>query len=601
MARKSRRHPHKPTDSRRPLIWSHPRHLAAAAALTFALLAVYSRALHGPFIYDDFSLPFYKPGFPTSDFMAWISGVRPVLMLSYWINFWWAGRDSYSYHAVNLLIHFANGGLVFLIVRRILAQACIEDWRLPAIPFFACALFLLHPIQTESVAYVAGRSELLSAFFFLLAFALFLYRPAPAVDWRSSVVLLLLFSCAVATNEHTVTLPILLLFTDVYWATERPTTTILRNWRLYLPMLCGGLIAAAIVGIYVNTSTSAGISGAGVSWAVYALTECRVLFLYLRLLLFPASQNFDHDISWAALRFDVTNAASLLGVLLLLGLAWRLRKRLPVGCYGLLIFLLLLAPTSSFLPIKDAMAERRLYLPMLGFTLVAGECLLHARRQNSWAVATAGVLLAALGVATYQRSGLWSSEAALWTDTVAKSPNRVGDYGNLVHGLVEEHRCREALEMLNRVTRRLKPDATLLSHWSFAYECVNDHAHALEKLQQSVALLPWPSTYINMARHQLALDRTEDAVQSLDLALKLDPRLELAYTMRAAILEREGNLLAAAQDYRQALHVNPADPQASWHLRQVDALWQAMHAQPKRILFQRQAPAREPQSSVRRQ
>lgn len=578
MARKKRRHHHKQTNARYPLVWVSPRYVAAAA-LALVAFAVYKRALHGPFIYDDFSLPFYKPGFPTSVFLAWISGVRPMLMFSYWINFLWAGRDPYAYHAINLCIHLANGGLVFLVVRRILAHAHIEDWRLPTLSFFACALFLLHPIQTESVAYVAGRSELLSAFFFLLAFAVFLYRPAQAVDWRSSGGLLVLFACAIATKEHTVTLPIVLLFTDVFWAAERPTTAIRRNWRLYLPMLCGGLIAAAIVGIEVTTSTSAGAAGAGVSWGVYALTECRVLLMYLRLLLFPAGQNFDHDVPWAAMRFDIANAASLLGVLFLLGLAWRLRKRFPVGSYGLLLFFLLLVPTSSVIPIKDAMAEHRLYLPMLGFTLLACECLLHTRRQSRWAMATAGILLAALSVATYQRSQVWSSEAALWTDTVAKSPNRVGDYGNLVHGLVGEHRCREALETLNRVTRRIKPDAALLSHWSFAYECVNDQEHALEKLQQSAALLPWPSTYVNMARHQLALNRTQDAMQSLNQALKLNPELERAYTMRAAIFEREGNLLAADQNYRQALRMNPTDPQASWRLRQVDALWQAVNSQ----------------------
>lgn len=77
--------------------------LSVAVAAIFSCLAfeVYSRALHGPFVYDDFSLPFYKPGFPTEVFAAWVTGVRPVLMLSYWLSYQLSGRNPFSYHLLN--------------------------------------------------------------------------------------------------------------------------------------------------------------------------------------------------------------------------------------------------------------------------------------------------------------------------------------------------------------------------------------------------------------------------------------------------------------------------------------------------------------------
>jgi tetratricopeptide (TPR) repeat protein len=546
-------------------------YVAMAILLSCLAFAVYGRALHGPFVYDDFSLPFYKPGFPAQEFTAWVSGVRPLLMFSYWTNFYFSGRDSFSYHALNVLVHLINSVFVFLIVRRTLARVEIEQWRVEILSALGGALFLLHPIQTESVAYVAGRSEVLSAFFFLIAFTAFVYRPSEEIGWRRSWCILILFACAVAVKEHTVTLPFLLLLTDVFWASDGRLSALRRNWRLYLPMLFFGLLVSGLIGLEITESTSAGFNVAGVNWGIYALTQCRVLLVYIRLLVLPVSQNFDHDIPWAHSPFDLAICASLLGILALTAAAWVLRRRFPVACYGFLVFLLLLAPTSSIIPIKDAIAEHRLYLPVLGFVLIACECMRHLIRERKWIFASAAALIIAASVATYERNRVWESESALWEDTVAKSPNKLRGYGHLVHGLVREHHCREALQRLNELSRRLNPDAALLAHWSFAYECVGEPENALEKLEQSAALLPWPSTYLNMARHQLTLNRLQDAIGSLSRALNLDPRLEPAYLMRAGIFESEGDLLAAARDYEQALHLNPKDQSAFWHLRQITA------------------------------
>jgi tetratricopeptide (TPR) repeat protein len=101
------------------------------------------------------------------------------------------------------------------------------------------------------------------------------------------------------------------------------------------------------------------------------------------------------------------------------------------------------------------------------------------------------------------------------------------------------------------------PDAVLLANWAFAYECVNDSEHALEKLEQSAAQLPRSSTYINMARHQTKLNREQEAIHSLTKAIELDsgldPNLDAAYMMRARLLLRQGDSSGAARDYSRAI------------------------------------------------
>jgi tetratricopeptide (TPR) repeat protein len=543
-----------PVKQHHPLSQRYWSCFAIAVVLLYIVFQAYRTALQGPFVFDDFSLPFYKRTFPTGTFKAWIAGVRPLLMVSYWLNFQISGRDSYSYHLLNLFLHIANAATVFVIVRRIMSCLPIERWRLELFSGFASALFLLHPIQTEAVAYVAGRSELLSAFFFFIAFATFLHAPPHvAITWKRSLLVLILFICALASKEHTAVLPILFLLTEFFWFAAQPLQCLRRHWRLYLPVLTGALIAVRFIWIEIKQSSTAGFDRSGVSWTAYALTECRVFFSYLRLLLFPVGQNFDYDLAWSRDLSDFKTLAAVLGVLFMGVIVWHYRKCFSVGTYGLIVFMILLAPTSSFIPIKDAMVEHRLYLPMLGFVLMACELIMHLTLEKPATIVLTSTVVIIASLATYQRTRVWASEAALWEDTAAKSPNKLRVYDHLVHGLLQERRCREALDRLSNLSQRLQPDAALLVHWSFAYECVNEPQHALEKLEQSVAKFPWPSSYVNMAREQIKLNRIQDAVQSLTRALELDPALESAYIMRAELLQRQGDYKGARRDYSHVL------------------------------------------------
>src|SRR5688572_28417079 len=132
----------------------------AVAILLFALVAfqVYGPALHGEFLFDDSYLPFLVPDVQQAPLRSWL-GVRPVLMISYWLNYQQSALNPYPYHLVNVLLHVLNSVLVWIIVRRYLAWVNDKGEYNQMLSIFAGLLFLLHPAQTESVAYVASRSE----------------------------------------------------------------------------------------------------------------------------------------------------------------------------------------------------------------------------------------------------------------------------------------------------------------------------------------------------------------------------------------------------------------------------------------------------------
>src|SRR5260370_16087221 len=143
----------------------------------FAVFQVYGPALHGPFLFDDSYLPMNVPMWAHGTFLNSLRRVLPLLIASYWVNGNLGGTDTTQYHAWNIFIHFLNALLVYFVVRKLLQLAAAPE----NLALFAAGLFLLHPLETEAVAYIAGRSDSMSSLFFLSAFALFLYRPSAAI------------------------------------------------------------------------------------------------------------------------------------------------------------------------------------------------------------------------------------------------------------------------------------------------------------------------------------------------------------------------------------------------------------------------------------
>ena len=548
-----------PKPGNRWWIWA----LAVVAASYIAYL-VYEPALSGPFILDDTVLPYHTPDFPSA-LHFWIRGVRPLLMFSYWVNYRFSQAPP-GFHVVNLLIHLLNSILIFFVARK-LALRESPDWRLPA---FAAAVFLLHPIQTESVSYIAGRSESLSVFFFLAAFTVFLYRPAPAISWKISIAVLALFASAVATKEHTVVLPALLLLTDYYWNPGFSFSGIRRNWRLYVPIALGAAGGLVLVAKILTHAQTAGFGMKEFTWYQYFFTECRAFFVYLRLLVFPAGQNLDWEYPVSRNILDHGAIFGLAAILLAAGAAIYFRRRYPLASYGFLVYLLLMAPTSSFVPIKDPVAERRLYLPMIGMLLVAIAALARLRVDRRKLAAALCVILAVLAVAAYRRNELWASDIAIWEDAARKSPGKQRVHFQLAHTYYTNGRCGDAIAQYADAARLEKPDYGLLVDWGLAYECADEPDAAIAKLREAAALEPTAHAYTQIAMVYARRSRWREALEALAQAQRLDPNYDMIYDNRGGIRARTNDLAGAAADYQHALALKPSNEHARQMLEIVE-------------------------------
>jgi protein O-mannosyl-transferase len=530
---------------------------AAALAGLIVVLQVYGPALDGAFVLDDRYLPFMDPGAAQMTLRAWVTVMRPLLYFSYWLNFQLGGADQHGslltdgYHLTNVFLHFLGSLVITLVAARLLELAGTTGRARTVLSVIAGGLFLLHPLQTESVAYVASRSEVLSVLFYFSAFAVFLYRRTESITILRSAAVMILFIAAVSTKEHTLTLGALLLMTDYYWGLGG----IRKNGLLYGMLTAAGAGGAFFVWHELKGAPTAGFNVAAFTPANYFFTQCRVIWTYVRLFFLPFGQNLDPDVAVSRTLLDhgaIFGFAALIG---LVAAAWIYRKRWPLAAFGIFMFLLLLAPTSSFVPILDVSAERRMYLPFLGLTLV---CLEFLRRLKVSQAAWVGAgVLAVCSVLTYQRSAVWANPVALWQDAANKSPRKWRPHFQLASALYESGNCAEAAKAFDAASRLAAPAYDLLLDWGLALDCAGNWQEALVKLQQSSTLQP--SAHVQWA----------DALSALSQAEQIDPTFEMTYLYRGKIFEKTGNKVAAATQYQHALALNPLDSDARDSLTRV--------------------------------
>lgn len=546
----------RPPEARgRSWIW-----LVAGFVALLAAFVVYQPALGGPFLFDDRYLPFFSPRAPGLPFLRWITGMRPLLMASFWVNYHWSGVDPSSYHLVNLLFHFCTSVLIALAAAKLLEFAGLARRLRAILSVFTGALFLLHPVQTESVAYVASRSENLSVMLFYAAFAVFLYRRSPRISFPRAVAVLALGAAALLTKEHTLVLPALLLLTDYFWNPGFRLEGIRGNWRLYALMAAGGVAGAVRVLQVVLHADTAGFSVKGLTWYQYFFSQCRAIWVYIRLFFLPFGQNADYDFPESNTLLDhgaLFGLVALMALVALVALAWIYRKRFPLASYGFFVFLLLLAPTSSFIPIRDLLVERREYLPFLGLELIVLEFLRRWKTSPAALAGTLGAVLAMAGILTYQRNQVWSSTIGFWEDAVAKSPRKARPRFQLAYALYDEQRCAEAVHSYEAAAKLQPLDYELAVDWALALDCAGKPDEALAKLRQAAVFEKSAHVYTQIAKVYAGQRRFDEALAALAEAEKLNPRFDVTYYYRGNIYALQGNVQGAVAEYRRALRINP--------------------------------------------
>lgn len=521
----------------------------AAAALLAAFIA-YGPALDGPFLLDDLYLPFGRPhaGRYTSE--VWLAQ-RPVLGLTFWANYVLSGTSTFPYHAVNLLLHFCVAALVFLIVKPALRQFAPQERRRDLLAALAAGFFLLHPIHTEAVAYIASRSDVLSTLFCYAALAVFLWKREATLTIATIAAILVLFGLGLLSKEQAAALPAAFLLIDLLAPDGK------RNWRLHLPIFGTGLLGAAYVFYKLAQSDSAGFKTQGIAWYEYLFTEWRAFWYYIRLTVVPAGQNVDHDFAISRSPADHLAIAGLVALLAIVGIAVWKRRTAPLAAAGVLILIALLAPTSSFIPIQDVVAERRMYFPFIGIVFI-GVDLLRRWQAPARLVAYAGAaVLLLLAALTYSRAAVWGSELALWEDSVRKSPNKWRPRFQYAYALFESNRCDEANREFAVAAPLAAPDPRLLLDWGLSLDCAGKPDEAIAKISEATQLENTAHAQATIGMLHGKQGHAEPALKALAEAERINPQFAMTYVYRGNVYASQNRWKDALPEYEKAVRLEP--------------------------------------------
>jgi tetratricopeptide (TPR) repeat protein len=422
----------------------------APALIAIAVLLAWFGALGAPFQFDDYNVIVSNPA--VHSVAAWLEsmpGIRPLLKLSYALN-WSAGESAFGFRFVNMLVHAANAILVFLLLRD-LRPGRRDD----ALPFFVAMLFALHPVQTEAVTYVSGRSVSLMALFYLGSLFAWVHAGARPDGHRLRTLSLLLFGAALLVKETAITLPVALLLVDSLARKEAPRQMLKRHAPHWI-LAAACLGAMALLPAYrhlVEVSLDAR------PIAQNLLTQAQAIGWLAGQLAMPWRLNIDPDLPLVTAWTGSAVVAVVVIAALVAGAVAGFR-RWPWPAFGVLWFFLHLAPTNSWLPRLDVANDRQLYLAGIGVFVVLAAVVqwLALRSPRRWVVhALAGLLLLALGSATVARNQDYASEAALWEDTARKSPLKPRVLNNLGWAYQREGRYGDARQAYLRALE-IDPD-----------------------------------------------------------------------------------------------------------------------------------------------
>ena len=551
---------------------SPPRPVWLGAALIILALGVaYANSFRGVLVLDD--LQAIRDN-PTLRHLAvalsppagggTVSG-RPLLNLTFALNYALSGTALWSYHAGNLLIHALAVLTLFGLVRRTLRSPRLAARFGPAADRLAGAIALLwalHPLQTESVTYVVQRAESLGGLWTLLTVYCFARSGDAPARTRWLVASAAACLLGVATKETVATAPLLVLLYDRTFVSGSFRAALERNYLLYHAFIvCWFLIGWQLIGNDVRGQTVG--FGSSVSWTLYALEQVQAVAHYLWLTVLPSPQVLDYG---AVIAFDpvLFTVGLVLGGAVVAGTVLALWRWPALGFAGAW-FIVILAPTTSIIPVAtQAMAEHRMYLPLAAvMTLLVLGLYTRCGRAAVWI--WLALVLAASGL-TIRRNQDYASPVALWTSCVEHSDNARARL-NLGLALARAGRPAEAMDQFAAGQKLAPLNAEFDVRWGEILAGLGRMDEAQIHYAAALRLRPgYADAYLGLGRALEQLGRKDEALRAYAAGARGSPlHIQAHYQFGCALL-RAGQPEQAAREFATVLRLDPQNPDAAREL-----------------------------------
>jgi tetratricopeptide (TPR) repeat protein len=569
----------------------------------------YANSLENEYIFDDFHLILSNPQVTSIDSTArdLLSGklpayYRPLRTISYALdytlnkNFWyrfasqqWTDRGliPLGYHLANIFYHIITALLVYLVIYRLSSNARVA--------FIGASLFALHPVHTESVAYLSGRRDILSTLFYLAGFYYFLcYRQGKQI--RFIVAAFLMYMLSLGSKEMGVTLPGLFLAYDLvknfnhnessigpgYWKALflSAKKSFQQSYVLY-PVAFLGTLAYSCYAVFIKSASRQDAYYGDSAFTTF-LTVGRILVHYIKLLVYPIRLNADYSYNAFPLSVSLYEPSAFLSIVLLLLIGYLTLKLLvnhKMAAFGIAWFFITVLPVCHIIPHHEMMAEHYLYLPSVGLCLVAALTGERSLAKGGHTLLLTGCFLtvvALFSLRIWDRNRDWSDSLTLYEKTVKTAPQCARAHNDLGNALTRAGRLEEAASAFKQALA-IKPDfADARNNLGIVYTRSGDVDAAITEYKRVLALTPKHTkaiAYNNLAWiYATSINEAQrDGREAVALAIKACELTEFKNagfldTLAAACAEA-GYFKSAVFYQKKALAMSQEKEQAALHVR----------------------------------
>jgi tetratricopeptide (TPR) repeat protein len=613
--------------------------------LALLVFSIYTNTLRAPYFFDDeinitrnphIRLTQITPdGLIKAGFESHIPN-RPVANISFGLNYYFGGYHVFGYHLVNLVIHMITGLLLYLLVKTTLLLSWGTDrdasilkppaagsepaygWRSldPSwVSFWAASLWLVHPVQTQSVTYIVQRMNSMATLFCVLSLLLYARgrisqklrfnpsrRPSthPYVLFAGSLVGGLL---AFGSKETAATLPFFILLYELYFFQDLSWAWVTRNYLYVGIVLVLFFITAAVyMGDHPWDKILAGYARRDFTLNQRVLTEFRVVIFYLSLLIWPhpSRLNLQHDFALSYSLFDPLTTVMSLGVIVgLLALGIYLAPRQRILSFCLLWFLGNLVIESSVIGL-ELVFEHRLYMPSMFLSLAAVMLFCRYVKLRWLQAVLLGMVVMVSAFGTFERNKVWKDEVTFYRDCVQKSPTKARARDGLGSALLKRGQVEEAIAQYNE-SLRLAPDfASAHNNLGIALIRSENFSQAIYHFQEALRLVPGyadafynlnkleenlridgeitktkskltrnpedPANHYALGNLYMRRDKLNEAKAHYQKSLELDSEYHSALNKLASIYALTGNYDKAISLFQEVITRQPDNPDAFFYI-----------------------------------
>ena len=552
------------------------------ALLVLICVLVYLNSLSNGFVFDDrgtivenkyiTGVIEHLPSFFNSSYFTIAeseASYRPVATLSYHLLYAMFKLDPLGYHLGSLILHITNVILVYCLVNLLQKN---KTTALVAGLLFAC-----HPVLTEAVNCISFNEDLLAALFYLLSFIFYITPGAENKKFKTShyILSLVFYLLGLLSKEMAITLPVIIFVYDIAIRQSLSANGFIQQiWQTVRPRI-GVYLGYAAVSIFYLCLNFLILTKPEAQQFSYGSIGKRLLYLpdhifnFIRLAVLPANLSADYVFSYPTHFFELQNVIAVIAVIGIVIISLAIHKKQKTMSFGIWWFVLTLFPVSNLIEIFNPVADRYLYLPLVGFCLVLATLLtevvsrlggLNKKLGTALQISLTVILLVAYSTITVARNTDWKDGLSLWSKTLQTTPNSAPAHGNLGRAYLELDLFDKAITEFEAALEIRPQSHKMYYNLGFAYEKKGSLREAVNLYNKALELKPdYVDAHFNLGNIYASKGRLNDAARAYRSVLERDPQDTEARNNLGVIYARQGKLDQAISQWQNILEIEPGN------------------------------------------